>query len=361
MNTKRMTPSVKLYEDLKGQIFRKELKPHELILSGTALSTQYGMSYPTVHRVLTKLSEEGVIYRIHGKGTFVAEPAEDRVHPIQRLVGILLRTEGHVWSDLYQSLVRNLQQHEFWPVTQDIDNPSFLKNPDYSFRQMLSMKPIAIIAETTPENVDVLKKHLGEFGRLILVKHDSGIRGLASDFFVTDFEAGGYLLCKHLLEKGHTRLVMQGSGHLEPTDPEVYILQQRQQGVLRALDEAGLDASHLQVIKGEESDDFIRKLFSRKTQTPTAVMALSDFKAKLLMDVFQQMGARVPQDIAVTGYFNTPWAEQTLPQLTSVDINVELMAQQAVDHLVKVEQAPGMPFVKTCLSPTLHVRASTGG
>ena len=69
----------RLRDDLVSQIRCGELKPDMPIRSAADLSTLYGISYPTVHRILTDLVQEGLIYRIQGRGTYVArrnaEPA----------------------------------------------------------------------------------------------------------------------------------------------------------------------------------------------------------------------------------------------------------------------------------------------
>ena len=47
--------------------------PNEQIPSENTLSTTYGLSRMTVRAVLTDMVKEGLLYRVQGKGTFVAE------------------------------------------------------------------------------------------------------------------------------------------------------------------------------------------------------------------------------------------------------------------------------------------------
>lgn len=47
--------------------------PNEKIPSENSLSTTYGLSRMTVRAVLTDMVKEGLLYRVQGKGTFVAE------------------------------------------------------------------------------------------------------------------------------------------------------------------------------------------------------------------------------------------------------------------------------------------------
>jgi GntR family transcriptional regulator len=82
MNT-RNTPidfrsSTPLFKQVKSliltQISRGELKPHDPILSERAYENKFGISRQTIRRALEELRLTGVLYRIPGKGTYVAEP-----------------------------------------------------------------------------------------------------------------------------------------------------------------------------------------------------------------------------------------------------------------------------------------------
>ena len=66
-----------LYQQLKDilvdAIDSEKWKANEKIPSETELSSIYGLSRMTVRSVLTDLVKEGLLYRVQGKGTFVAE------------------------------------------------------------------------------------------------------------------------------------------------------------------------------------------------------------------------------------------------------------------------------------------------
>lgn len=66
-----------LYQQLKGillgEIGSGKLEPNERILSENELSDMYGVSRMTARAVLVDLAKEGWLYRVPGKGTFVAD------------------------------------------------------------------------------------------------------------------------------------------------------------------------------------------------------------------------------------------------------------------------------------------------
>jgi GntR family transcriptional regulator len=63
-----------LKEALKQQIRSGHLAPHTAIPSEPELVASYHVSRATVRQALSELVHEGLLYRQHGKGTFVCEP-----------------------------------------------------------------------------------------------------------------------------------------------------------------------------------------------------------------------------------------------------------------------------------------------
>ena len=78
--------SIPAYQRLKDAIKLKvasgEWQPGQLIPSENKLSEDLGISRMTINRPLRELASEGVLRRVHGLGTFVAEPPR-RAHLIE--------------------------------------------------------------------------------------------------------------------------------------------------------------------------------------------------------------------------------------------------------------------------------------
>ena len=63
-----------LEELVKDKIGNEEWRPNEQIPSENELSATYGLSRMTTRAVISRLAAQGLVYRVPGKGTFVAEP-----------------------------------------------------------------------------------------------------------------------------------------------------------------------------------------------------------------------------------------------------------------------------------------------
>jgi DNA-binding LacI/PurR family transcriptional regulator len=66
---------------------------------------------------------------------------------------------------------------------------------------------------------------------------------------------------------------------------------------------------------------------------PTAVMAVNDLTAVVVMKGPISVGYRIPEDISVTGFDRTRLAEYSNPSMSTVDIHRDLLGQMATDAL----------------------------
>lgn len=61
-------------EILRARIFNNTYKAHEQLPSESELTRSFGISRITVRQALGDLQKEGLVFKIHGKGTYVTQP-----------------------------------------------------------------------------------------------------------------------------------------------------------------------------------------------------------------------------------------------------------------------------------------------
>lgn len=189
---------------------------------------------------------------------------------------------------------------------------------------------------------------------LLVGDADAGV-----DVVGMDTRQGGYKAVRHLIEQGHRRIGLidggQQRGNLEKLD-----------GYIRALAEAGIaEDAALQAAPGAHSVmagfEAMAELMARDNGM-TAVLAATDSMALGALRWTQQNGLRVPQDMAIVGFDNIEFAEHAATPISSVDYAVDRVTELAVDRLIDLIRADGLPESEvTLIEPDLVVRESSGG
>jgi DNA-binding LacI/PurR family transcriptional regulator len=94
---------------------------------------------------------------------------------------------------------------------------------------------------------------------------------------------------------------------------------------------------------------------------PTAIVACNDLMALGAMSAAQERGLVVGQDIAITGFDDTPWAEHAHPPLTTVHQPIYRIGTMVCEMLVKVIRGEEVAERQIILQPSLVIRQSSGG
>lgn len=84
-------------QDIRNQIEKFELKPNQVIHSESMLCEEYQVSRITVRKAIDDLVQEGLLYRIKGKGCFVRERESQKLSRIYSFTEAIIN-EGKVPS-----------------------------------------------------------------------------------------------------------------------------------------------------------------------------------------------------------------------------------------------------------------------
>ncbi|MEB8338561.1 LacI family DNA-binding transcriptional regulator [Streptomyces endophyticus] len=214
-------------------------------------------------------------------------------------------------------------------------------------------------AEATGPTVEAFRRHDIPF---VLV--DRVAEGATECSVSVDDVNGGALAVRHLIDAGH-RSIAYVSGPRTLNQVE-----DRRQGALRALKEAGLPASALRELPTERLDvaagrDAGARLLGL-TERPTAVFCANDLLALGVLQSLYAAGVRVPDDIAIVGYDDIEFAAAAAVPLTSVRQPAVHMGALAADLLLEEIEAADDPgraheHRRVVLQPELVVRGSSLG
>lgn len=95
-------------------------------------------------------------------------------------------------------------------------------------------------------------------------------------------------------------------------------------------------------------------------QKPTAIFAATDEMAAGVMMVAHNLGMKIPQQISVCGFDDTPVAHQLWPGLTTIRQPIQAMAKKATELLLKQIKGKDVQLPASILTSTIIIRESTG-
>lgn len=185
--------------------------------------------------------------------------------------------------------------------------------------------------------------------RLPVVAMARKVRGV--DAVRNDDTFGAGLAVAHLAELGHTAITYLDGGRA-PGAAE------RRKGVRRAATAAGIVVTVVDGGTTEREGAAAATALCAEPPLPTAVFAFNDRCALGFVDVAIRAGIRIPQDVSVVGFDDSPLAGLAHVDLTTVGQDSAQLAELAVGRAVERIEATGDRVDVVC-EPKLVVRGST--
>lgn len=172
-----------------------------------------------------------------------------------------------------------------------------------------------------------------------------------------DGESGIRMVVEHLIEQGHTRLAFIAASS------DFMFAHYRLNGFITTLQAHGLLVDPALICEGDLTQGAGREAggwLLDLPQTPTAIVACNDLMALGAISAAQERGLVVGQDIAITGFDDTPWAEHAHPPLTTVHQPIYQIGTMVCEMLVKVINGEQLAERQIILQPSLVIRQSSG-
>jgi len=215
--------------------------------------------------------------------------------------------------------------------------------------EIVSSRPAGLIADLHP---DAEMKRLIRANRLAVVCYDRDVPGM--DCVVLDRRAGSREAVRHLIEQGRTRIALLGA----------HVDSERGMGYAEALQEARIPIAAELVLDAP----FARDLFRYGCEQigaawPAlrfdALYTVNDASAIGAIRALSELGARVPEDVAVVGFDDIMVGAVTVPSLSTVRQPKEEMALASVRFLANRLADYEHPRQSVRLETRLVVRESS--
>jgi LacI family transcriptional regulator len=189
-------------------------------------------------------------------------------------------------------------------------------------------------------------------GRLVALNHS--FESIPGQCFTVDHALGGRLAARALLDHKHRKIaVIEGPRRLADNVERI-------EGFMNELREHGVDPDKVWRVESDFSPAggwSAAKQLLDSGFACTALFCANDEMAVGALSYFQEAGIRVPHDLSVLGYDDTPSAAFSAPRLTSVHMPWREMTQAGINALLNLCYDMRRPVMRD-FPVSLTVRAS---
>lgn len=348
-----------LKKEVKSWIISGKMKEKEQITPEKELAETFQISRQTVRRAIGELVNEGHLYRIQGKGTFVSQKTDQSHVSIQNVGVITNRLFDYIFPDIIQGAEEVLWQNDFGLLLSSTQGSKKKERECLEF--MLNKSVRGLIIESTSsaswnENLEYYLT-LEQLGIPYVLTNSSYI-GLDAPSLTMDDLSSSNLALKHLYDLGHRRIaciankdVMQGVHRMEG-----YVRTMRKLGLKIRKNWIGWFAG--MTMEGN-ADPVIKGLLDLPVEErPTAMICYNDEVALVVMDALRRKGISVPDEFSVIGIDDSSVAVAT--KLTTIAHPKEEMGRKAAEMLVGMIRNQTTYAESIVFEPRLVVRQTTG-
>ena len=321
-------------DDLRQQIRNNKLKSGDLILSGPKLCKSYQISYAVACRALNELVEEGLLYRVQGKGTFVANLPRDLLTKRWRLntkngsIGICFWNPLSERPPYYSILIEGISKvcHREKRILQLLpleDRELYAPKNDHILDAIVNrgVEGVVFLSNVNEKEIVLLKTlginfvHISGGGRTDVYRVFYDI-GLAYETSVLHFVKLGYSKVGYIGDPVSDEVAKYDQGYGGPGKWFRLILEKH--GVTPRR-EFFIYADSWSSQGGYEA---MKTLVGKKPR-PQGVFVGDDMMAMGAIEAVRDAGLKIGQDISIIGCGNFFQS----PQLATVDINVAKMGE----------------------------------
>jgi len=335
---KNMPKNRPKYEIVKEYLIKsienKVFLPGHSIPSEYDLCKIFNVSRIVVRKAVDELVIRGFLYRIQGKGTFVAENFEGQKNGINNnvntiKVGILVPYVDSFSRTILSSAERELaKQGVLTFLVQTFSDQNLEENKLFQLSSN-GVSGFILFSTTTLEDNKNIASYINVGVPIVFV--DRFVKGWPFDAVIgQDYEAG-FEAVEHFYLKHNIRKI----GFFGADQCVVSSVRNRIEGFKKGLEQYGLSLQE-KSLKPVLSADIIQliKTYLDDNQNLEGVVVANDIVAANFYSVCAKMGIGIPKDLKIISFMNDEYAKFLNPPLTSFDQNLRELGRVAARTLL---------------------------
>ena len=346
------------YEHIRRCIVQGKLAPGQKLLQGVALAKQMGVSHITLRSAIARLSREGLVDSMHGRGTFVCQDPG----------GIVFRTIGVILPSLTRPLTPELAPMHHSVLTSIMGAAEQRKFEIRTLHRGRKHIDSDAIRNMSVDGIVVVIPHSSDAGML------TELRSLGIPLVVYNLLNASLNRWHHCVNIDFARCAsdsvayLHGQGRRKIAFVSCYTLQPDLHpgcllnGYLARTEELGLSESIVHAgdmdyrpMEFEDAECHLRP-HVQKLLDADAIIATHTNEALAVQKVLRECGKKIPADTAVIGWADSAPAESA--GLTTWRIPWGAIGREIVERMATLVQAPETPPQLTLLPCELIKRIS---
>ena len=336
---------------LKKEILSGRLAPGNRLATVRELAGKFSVSKKVIEMAFDALAVDKLLCRKDRSGIFVAD--WNRTKP--KTVALFMVPEGHIYEKQTNLIITEFQKNGYMTI---VISPSEITSRRRSLIDELLERQVDFIVVDGHGDFpfSALEAKADKLPRLAFINRFESSTEFDALYVLSDFAAGADMACRRLLDDGRKRVLYVSSDPANFINEPYYPICNHSlmlETCGRVLREGGAEMRTF--FRNKDNREAIKEIL-RSKKRPDGVFASMDFQAKEIMGYCAELGLRVPEDVAVVGYYNTPWAELIAPSLTSVSIQEDVIATTLAGKLLSAGANKGGERI--IIKPKLVVRQS---
>lgn len=365
-----------IFKHYKSLIKSSELIAGAKLPSEMEIAKDFNVSRITATRALKELELRNLIYKVKGSGSYVSEYEDqtDNSTSIKdsrlSIISLVIPQIGTYSTDLLKGIEDYAKEkNNFVTFHNSSDSPEQEKE---IIEEIISRGSHGVIVYpvNTSENMDLYSSLLIDKYPFVLI--DRKIPGIDTSLVWADNKSSFSDLTNHLFNLGHKKIIFVGT-----TVFKISSEFERYNGFCKAHLDQGIpllknhlySESNLKVPENYRPEDSIELreahyLFDllesiTKEDRPTAIAAVNDDVANILMSTATSRGIKIPEDYSLSGFDDLPFSSHLSVPLTTVAQPAYEIGRAAAEELFESIQKPERVFCTRTIKSELIIRAST--
>ncbi|MEX2462324.1 MAG: GntR family transcriptional regulator [Paenibacillaceae bacterium] len=361
MKDKQMPKYLQLKREILSWLHLGRLKPEEQMPSENEIAEQFQMSRQTVRQTFGELEQEGWLFRVQGKGTFVSNPQAQKAQAVQTIGVLTTYISDYIFPHIVRGAEGALRDKGYRLVLSSTDNDKEKEKENLTMMMSQPLSGLIIEPTKSAEGNPNLSYYLSlDYQKIPYIMINECYPEMDCPYVKIDDESGGFLATEHLIQLGHRRI----SGFFKTDDLQGV---NRLKGFMRAHHQYEIPLLPEMVINYSSEERYTKPnemamyVLGLAENRPTAFVCYNDGLAVNLLEVIRKLGLSVPEDLSMVGFDDSNLATATEVKLTTLTHPKTEMGVAAAEILIAMiegktkEQASRQRI----FTPELIIRTST--